>query len=370
MLQNYFKIAWRNLRKNRTYVIINVLGLGIALACCIVAYLNWEYNATYDGHHEHAEEIYRVNFIRQMGGRDIANGSCPMPLALAVQQNIPQVEEAVRYLPSGANFKVETTVFSTGVAGVDPAFFDLFTFDFVQGSAASIEDERTLVIDEELLERHWPDGGNVIGDFMTLVQGDQKIEFKIGGVFKKQPENSSMQQNAYLHVDALLQIQDYEATNWALFNSTFLRIPDPRQVDMVTQELQDYVTVQNDAKEDYKVAHYYLDPFVGMAVRAEKEGTWNHWFSQSLPTAAAAAPGIMSLLLLLIACFNFTNTSIATANRRLKEIGIRKVMGSAKRQIIAQFWGENLLLTFLALALGILIAAFLVPLYSSMWAFL
>jgi ABC-type antimicrobial peptide transport system permease subunit len=124
------------------------------------------------------------------------------------------------------------------------------------------------------------------------------------------------------------------------------------------------------AKQDYKVAEYYLDPFAGMAVRSEREDLWNHWFNQSLPVSAAVAPGIMGILILLIACFNFTNTSIAIANRRIKEIGIRKVMGSSRKQLIAQFLGENILLTFFALIVGLLISVILVPAYSEMWPFL
>jgi ABC-type antimicrobial peptide transport system permease subunit len=128
--------------------------------------------------------------------------------------------------------------------------------------------------------------------------------------------------------------------------------------------------VQNEAKKDYKVDHFYLDHFMGMAVRAEREDIWNHWLNQSLPVAAATAPGIMAFLLLLLACFNFTNTSIAIANRRLREIGIRKVMGSDRRQIVWQFLGENAVLAFFALVAGILFGMILVPAYSAMWVFL
>ena len=107
-----------------------------------------------------------------------------------------------------------------------------------------------------------------------------------------------------------------------------------------------------------------------MAIRAEQEQVWNHWFNQSLPTAAVIAPGIMAALLILLACFNFTNTSIAIANSRLKEIGIRKVMGSQRGQLIAQFMTENMFLALLSMGVALLIAEFLVPAYNEMWPFL
>ncbi|MDH3652108.1 MAG: ABC transporter permease, partial [Saprospiraceae bacterium] len=370
MFKNYLKIAFRNLIKNRVFVFINIIGLGIALSCCIVAYLNWEYNSKFDSHHTHADQIHRVNFIRNMGGRSIQNGSCPFPLAEAAQQNIDQVDQTARFIYAGGNFKVDNHIFSSSLSAVDPEFMDMFTFDYLEGDGSSIRDNTTLLVDEILKEKYWPNKSKIVGETITYIDGDDQFEFKIGGVFKKPPSNSSFQAKAYIGYRSLNSIRQWDMNDWSSFNSTFFRIKDRSNVNIVEEQLAAYVEIQNRAKEDYKVARYYLDPFVGMAVRAEREGTWNHWFSQSLPSAAAAAPGIMALLLLLIACFNFTNTSIAIANRRIKEIGIRKVMGSNKRQIIVQFLGENVLLTFLALLFGILLAAILVPTYSTMWVFL
>lgn len=370
MLKNYLKIAFRNLIKNRVFVVINVLGLGIALACCIIAFLNWEYNAEFDQYHENTDDVYRVNFIREINGRSIPNGSCPFPLAEAIAQNITQVTETARYYPAGGNYKVGDQVFRTWMAAVDPAFVQIFKFELLEGSRQSLQDNSVLWIDEDLKKKYWPSKAEVVGESITYILGEQRHEFKIGAVFKKPPGNSSFGSSAYMSYDVYTQINNWDQNDWSDFNSTLIRVPNPQDVPAVEKQLQDYVGVQNRAKEDYKVARYYLDPFEGLAVRAERDGIYNHWFAQSLPTAAAVAPGIMSLLLLMIACFNFTNTSIAIANRRIKEIGVRKVMGSRKSQIIVQFLGENLLLTFLALLVGILVAAVLTPLYSAMWIFL
>jgi hypothetical protein len=170
--------------------------------------------------------------------------------------------------------------------------------------------------------------------------------------------------------DRIFLIRNWDENDWSEFNTTFVTVKDRVDLPKIEEQLQAYVEIQNRAKEDYKVDHYYLDPFAGMAIRAEREDIWNHWFNDSLPKSAAIAPGIMAILILLIACFNFTNTSIAIANRRIKEIGIRKVMGSRKNQLIAQFLGENIILTFFALLVGLLISYFLVPAYSAMWPFL
>jgi len=370
MFENYLKITFRSLMKNKLFVFINVLGMGMALACCIVAFLNWDYNAKFDAYHEKADKVYRINFVRITNGRPVKNGSCPLPLGKQIEEAIPQLGKVIRYNQVGGNFKVGNVLFRTTVAAVDPSFYDVFTFEMTAGDIAEMTDKRAILISEELKEKYFLDQTDPIGETLTYINGEQRIEYQVRGVFKKPPQNTSFFTQAYVHYDNVFDIEDWKEDNWALFNTTFVSVDDPGMVPQVERQLQDYVAIQNRAKEDYKVAEYYLDPFPGMAVRAEKEQLWNHWFQGSLPTAAAVAPAIMALLILLIACFNFTNTSIAIANRRIKEIGVRKVLGADRKQLVAQFLGENMLLSFMALIAGLLIAALLVPAYSAMWAFL
>ncbi len=371
MIKNFLVITFRNLMKNKLFVFINVLGLAIALACCIVAYLNWEYNSKFDTQHVNAENIYRVNFTRITNGEPIKNGSCPMPLGEVIRQNFSQVDEVIRVFPAGGNFKVGDELFRTAVTCVDPNFFKVFTFEMIYGNGDNLKDKSRIFISDQLAMKYFPDIDDPVDQIITYINGEERIEYMVGGVFKKPPQNSSFEFiEAYVHFDNVFDVQGWDKQDWSLFNTTFLYIKNPKDIDNIEKQLQDYVEIQNRAKEDYKVHEYYLDPFKGMAVRAEREDIWNHWFNNSLPVAAATAPGIMAILILLLACFNFTNTSIAIANKRIKEIGIRKVLGSGKNQLIAQFLGENIILALFALIAGILIASFLVPLYSSMWTFL
>ena len=340
--------------KNKLFVFINVFGLGIALSCCIVAYLNWDYNISFDSHNVNADKIYRVNFIRITNGRPVKNGDCPMPLGESIRGSISQIDKVVRIYPIGGNFKVGDELFRTSVYAIDPDFFNLFTFNMLSGDKSELKDKSKILISTDLVEKHFNET-DPVGQLITYINGDQIIEYIVGGVFEKPPPNSSFQANAYVHFDNVLDIREWDENDWSLFNTTFITVNNPDDIPEIEKQLQSYVEIQNRAKEDYKVNEYYLDPFAGMAVRAERENIWNHWFNQSLPTAAAVAPGIMAILILLIACFNFTNTSIAIANRRIKEIGIRKVMGSHRNQLIAQFLGENIFLTFFAFIVGLLI---------------
>lgn len=370
MLKNYLKITLRSLMKNKLFTFINVFGLGVALACCIVAWLNWDYNVKFDTHHLNAEKIYRINFTRITNGQPINNGDCPMPLGAVIDGGISQVDQVIRFNPIGGNFKVGDDLFNTWMSAVDPNFFDIFTFDLIYGNKEALYDKSRIFISKDIVEKHFPDQPDPVGEMLTYINEDQRIEFIVGGVFKKQPLNSSFYADAYVNYNVVFDVTGWDKNDWSQFNTTFVTVNNPKDVTEIENQLQQYIEIQNRAKEDYKVHKYYLDPFVGMAVRAEREDLWNHWFNNSLPVAAAVAPGVMAVLILLIACFNFTNTSIAIANRRIKEIGVRKVMGAGRKQLIAQFLGENLLLTGIALIVGLLISYFLVPAYSSMWAFL
>ncbi len=370
MFKNYLKVTFRNLMKNRLFVFINVMGLGIALACCIVAFLNWDYNVKFDAYHTNADKTYFVNFVRITNGQPIKNGNAPLPLGDQIETSISQVDQVIRYYPIGGNFRVGNEVFRTSLSAVDPEFFDVFTFPMEAGSAEGLQDKQSIVISTELREKYFPDQENPVGESLTYINGEERLDFKVVGVFREPPSNNSFYEEAYIRYDQAMDIIGLKRDDWAQFNNTFVTINNPADVPEVERQLQAYVDIQNKAKEDYKVDTYFLNPFHGSAIRAERENYWNHWLNNSLPTAAAVAPGIMALLILLIACFNFTNTSIAIANRRIKEIGIRKVLGSNRRQLIAQFLGENVILVFMSLLVGVILAAFLVPAYSAMWPFL
>lgn len=371
MISNYFKITFRNLWKNKLFVAINIAGLGIAIACCIVAYLNWQFNSEFDAQHVNADQIYRVNFTRITSDQSIKNGMCPAPLGQIMTENFAGVDDVIRYYPSGGNFKVGQEVFNANITSVDENFFEVFTFDMMHGSPDQLKDQRAIYINDKLAIRHFPNLENPVGQTMTYIYGDKRIDFSVAGVFRLPAINNSFQRaESFVHYDNSQEIGGMLTNNWKHFNTTFVRVNTPEAVPDIERQLNEYVAVQNEAKKDYKVESYYLDPFAGMAVRAEHDDVWNHWTGNSLPIAAAIAPGIMAILLLLLACFNFANTSIAIANRRIKEIGIRKVLGSNKRQLVAQFLGENMILTGMAVIFGVALSALLVPAYSAMWVFL
>ena len=370
MLKNYLSITLRSMMKNKVFIFINLLGLGIAIACCIVSYLNWDYSRTFDHNHLNSESIYRVQCWHELDGKRNRYAVAPAPLAGIVKQNFTDVDATVRYTTSTSNIRIGNDLFATRVSYADSAFFHLFTFELVDGSFSSFPDKSNIFISEDLAKKYFS-ASHVAGRHLVQINQGAVKEFTIGGVFKVQPLNSSF------GFEAITLWDNYKDTkpgnvsvddDWKSLVMVFLKINDPTRVQAVTQQLQSYIEPQNNAREDLQFSEYYLQNFKTLASSFYGD-TWlnGELLRWGFPPTVIHGPGIMAVFLLLLACFNFTNTSVAVSGRRLKEIGIRKTMGGVRMQLIAQFLGESLLLCFFALILGILMAEFLAPAYSSMW---
>lgn len=369
MLKNYLKITLRSLMKSKVFVLINVLGMGIALACCVVAYLNYDYNNSYDEQHENVSSVYRINFIREFQERSNKYGITPSPMVRSLRENLMEVDNMIRYTPSGSNVRIGDEVFGTTIAFTDPAILEVFTFPLISGSAKELEDKGKILISDELAEKYFGDE-DPLGKQITQLFGEGTKEYIVGGVFEKMVSNSSFQFDALTYYDSYYDVNpDSDEMSWKDYSTVFLEIKNESRIPVVTEHLQSYIEAQNLARDDFKITKFYLEPFEGFAIRAEQEQIRSHWFRGSLPTAAVIAPNVMAVLLLLIACFNFTNTSIAISSKRLKEIGIRKVMGGMRKHLILQFLGENILLCLMALVVGLIMSEFLVPAYNKLWDF-
>jgi len=378
MIKNYLLITLRSLAKNKLFIFINVFGMGIAIACCIVAYVNWEFAATWDSKHINTDQIYRVQLVRDFQGRTERYGMAPMPLGNFVKQNFKEVSKVVRYTSSYCDIRIGEEVFGTQMVFVDSGFFDLFTYELKYGTFPDFYDKSKVFISDEVALKYF-NQEDVVGRTITqIVLGKDGVrrpkEFIIGGVFKQLPQNSSFRFEVVTLFDNFWDINldpDMSESSWKRWNTLFIEIKDQSAVASVTQQLQNYIEPQNKAREDFKVTSYYLENFNGMMQRNRANPRVNNdWLYGGIPSEAVTLPAIMAGLLLLLACFNFTNTSIAISSRRLKEIGIRKVMGGMRSQLVFQFLGENLILCFLGLAAGLLIAEWLVPAYDSLWPWL
>lgn len=369
MFKNYLVVILRNLYKNKVFALINILGLGIALALCIVAYFNHMFEAGWDGQHVNRTKIYKINIFRDMQARNQEYGISPMTLGLEIKKDISGLENVVRYMRSYSPVKVEHEIFNKRVAYVDPDFLDMFTFPLISGSKGILEEKGSVLISEQLAGILFGDQ-DPVGKIITIYNDSEKaFTYMVQGVFENLPLNSSFRIDIMTRFDNFVDMWGLDETNWQYWvAATFIQVPDPSHVDRVKEMLRKYIPVQNEAREDFKITDFRIIPL--KKVGKNNRDVWSNWLINSMHPAAIVAPPIMAILILLIASFNFTNTAIASAGKRLKEIGIRKVVGGQKRQLVVQFLMENLIVCFFALIVALAIAKFLVPAYSSMWEYM
>ncbi|MGH7493662.1 MAG: ABC transporter permease [bacterium] len=369
MLKNYFKIAYRNLLKNKLYSVINVFGLSVAIAFCIVAYLNHDYNFSFDSFHQNAEKIFRVKSVRVSQGREQPWGSVPRPLGPALAQDFPAIEKAVRLTANGVVFRHGDKVFNENVLHADPGFFEMFTFPLKYGNPEVLRDKNKIVLSEALATKYFGDE-NPIGKQVTMRYRDgQPREFFVGAVAQKIPDNSSIQFDALAAFEVLLDAGIDKADDWSDWaHVLFVQISDRTQIANLSNSMAPYLAVHNAAvAPEWQIKRFHFDPLHGLALKGRE--TRFEILKEAMHPAGMISPSIIAALLLLMACFNYINTSIAYSSQRLKEIGIRKVVGGVRRQLIWQFLGENLLLCTIALLAALALAEVFVPAYDNLWAY-
>lgn len=370
MLRHYLLLALRHISKNKLFILVNISGLAVAIACCTVAYYLYDFNATFDGHHAQAQSIYRVSSIRTFQNSFSKYGHAPLALGTALRSASGESDKAVRYVTGTISTRVNELTFSETISYTDPEFFELFTFETVDGTL-SLQRKSAIVISDEMALKYF---GSVNAAGKELVQlmgeGKQKL-FTVAGVFRRPPNNSSFTLQAYVHFDN--QADDnprFDENDWAPRAAVYVQMPDRNRVEPLQTELLKFKEANNLAREDFLIDRFVLEPLPGLARQDSYQNTRGVWTNYAAHISAVVGTAAMGILILLIACFNLTNTAIAVSSGRLKEIGMRKVLGSGKHQVIGQYFGEVFLVCLLAMALGLLIADLvLIPAFNSLWTF-
>ncbi len=372
MVKNYLLITLRSMMKNKLFIFINVFGMAVAIAQCINGYFAYEYDNTFDVIHTNRASIYRVSAVREFENTLTPYGYAPFPLGDLVDKTFPDVDQSSRYFHSWSNFKLEDDLFPANISYVDPEFFQLFSFELLAGTRADLTDKTSVFISEEMAVRLFENAAGAIGKTLTQVYGQELKEVKIAGVFKDPPMNSSFYRkdgSAYMNFENYKdEHKDVREDDWKVMSTLFVQINDASRLAAVHKQLQPFKENNNKVREDFQINEFVLTPLTTMAHQDRaadlRTATW-----AAPPISAVIGSNVMGVLALLLACFNLTNTSIAISSRRLKEIGIRKVMGSQRKHLIMQYLGETLLICVMALLVGLVISDFMVRGWNVMWQY-
>ncbi len=364
MIKNYIKTTIRHLQKNKGYVLINIVGLGAALSMCIVAYLTWSFDKNFDGFHQKRAQLTRISTIDATDGTVYA--TAPAPLA-SIGKGIEGVEAAVPIDIWRLNISNSNNTFFDRILFTKASFFDWFDFRIIEGDPR-LDDLSSVVISESAAKKYFG-SKDPIGEMISInADSERKHTLIVTAVVDDAPLNSS------LHYDFITNNGNQESvsgvrnadTDWSFWRSSlFLALEDPHHADHVQAELNKYVPIHQEALSDFNTGKFELQPFVGMA---QRNRSYNRESLRSgIPPSAIWGHALLSVLLLLSTCFNFINTTISLARKRLKEIGVRKVMGSSQSHLIVQMLSESLMICLLGTVLSLVISHFILQWYNAKW---
>ncbi len=365
MLRNYLTIIFRNLWRNKLYTSVNMVSLAVGIASIVWGIQTYRYGFSYNNFHKDQKNIFRV--LTKVAGNDNLKGYCPQYLAQMAKNDFPSVKEAVRWDSRGLNVKAgQNEPFESQAHFTDPQFFDFFNFPLLRGTA-QIQDHSTIVITEKAAKKFFGEE-DPIGKTLILYSDEPfKLPLKVTGILKNPPANSSIQFEMITNNDNQLRPDGSAPKNdgWEwMSDAVFIKLSNPADAPKLAAAFNKYVPLQNSARIFIKLKSFSLDPLSEVANEIDID---NNGLYSRPNDSATYGPLALSILILLSACLNFANTSVARSNSRLKEIGVRKVMGSLYSQIIFQQLLECALIVLLAIGLSIVLNNFWLPTFNSMF---
>ncbi|MFT3911714.1 MAG: ABC transporter permease [Ferruginibacter sp.] len=366
MYTNFFKIVFRNLWRYKGYALINVIGMAIGIAAMVWGYQDYRFARSYDNFHKDQENIYRgITYKKDAEGM---KGIFPMAVVQQVKNDFPGIKEAVRLDSRRMNIKCDTSdAFSENVHFTDQSFFNLFNFPLVAGNN-NINDRNSVLITEKTAKKYFGNE-NPIGKVLSFYAGETyAMPLTVRGVLQDVPINSSIQFDFLTNFDNQLKMDGSKIApdNWAWFlDAAFFRIPDAATASRLEKEMNKYLAIQNKAKEDWQVTGFKLITLKENAELGEVVSANN--LRMRPDDSAAYGPFVLAFLIFLSSCLNFSNTTVARANKRLKEIGMRKVMGSTHAQLILQLLMECSIIVIAAILLSVLLNMWWLPAFNQMF---
>ena len=360
MIKNYFKLGLRNLAKNRLSSSINILGLALAVGCCMVVFAFFDWSMHLDNFQHKLNNIFVVERVSEKNGKQQLWGNSPAPLGPMLKGDFPQIKSITRVTDKGVIIKQGDNVFRESVSFVDNNFYDTFDFAVKWGNKKHFSDEDGIVLTSELSEKLFgkenPVGKNVSAGFNINGQ-DQLINFTVKGVMAKRRVESSWYFSSLVPFSKMIAMGMNKSGDWSQsVDITFVEAANKAALAPAIQQGKKYLQLYNTANKNDKIVAFNFQPLTTMNTHAYKVN--NERFATT-NIIGFIMLSVIAIATLLLVYFNYMNIAIASASTRLKEIGVRKVMGSSRKQIIFQFIFENLMLCIIAVAVGLLLAKYI-----------
>ncbi len=363
MFRNYLRIALRNIKKHKSYSIINILGLAIGMACCILITSYVLYELSYDKYHENANRIYRLKSDAQIGDNHLHLPKSSPPMAEYMVENFPEVLNAVRIRELGSvpvRYR-ENQYYEERIFYADNSLFDIFTFPLLKGDPkTALKTAYTTVITEDTARKYFGEK-DPIGKVLSV---DEGVNFTVTGVVSNVPRNSHYIFDMLCSFETHAQNNRFDMVNWLSLNYyTYILIQRGSSSRTLEQKFPDMIAtnagnILNAVKGKLTLT---LQPLTGIHLRSRLEQE----ISATSNIAYVYIFSAIALFILFIACMNFMNLATARSTKRAKEVGMRKVLGAHRAKIIRQFLSESLITSGIACVVALLIVEIALPLFRS-----
>jgi putative ABC transport system permease protein len=362
MLKNYLKIALRNLRRHKGYTFINIAGLAIGMACCALMLLFIRHELSYDRFHKRADRIYRMTMSMPREGKTHIGSVMAAPIGPALAEEYPEILQAVRlqspYNSTPVKYQAQQ-FYEEKLYYADPNIFEVFDFPLQQGNAASaLQNPKSVVLSQDAARKYFG-AETPIGKILQIERGER--EFQVTGVLQPIPPTS------HVRPDFLIPFSNLHArqlSNWWMFSyPTYVLLDDKASAANVTAKLPEFVKKHySNGPPGFAGLSLDMQPLVDIHLRSD----FNNGAGELSPMTYLYLFAALAALIIAIACVNFMNLATARSQHRAREVGVRKVVGGLRLQLVLQFLAESIILAFLAIIGAAVMIEFFLPAFNEL----
>ncbi|XWN35904.1 MAG: FtsX-like permease family protein [Balneola sp.] len=363
MLENYFKIAWRNLVRNKSYAVLNVLGLSIGLACCIIITLYVLNELSYDKFHDNYDELYRVVETMEVEGKQETYATTFSALAPSLKNSFPEIEHITHLYPvSGLVTGPNNIKFQEDrIILADTSFLEMFSFRLLSGDQGTALDKPFSMVITKATATKFFGNENPVGKSLSFKDAREKFDFEITGVIESPPSNSHISFDYILSYESLKTLRAWEYnTKYYPPMYTYAQIPSQNIVDKISSYIPQFAD-QYYGEDNSSANSFSFQPLADIHLRSNLQNELSTNFDISYIYIFLAISGFI----LIIACINFMNLATASSMKRIKEVGMRKTLGAEKSQLVRQFLSEAILMSTLSLVIAVFIVEAVIPYFNA-----
>lgn len=352
MFKNYFKTASRSALRNPLGTFINIFGLSIAIGVCVMTYSFMNQSLNTDKFHENKDRVFLTTIFADRDGETTQYGVTPVPLAEHLRDDFANIEKVCRIHDHNAVIRLNDQVFYEDIRLVDGEFLEMFTFPLKWGDKKSLYEPNSIILSEEVSNKFFNTENPIGKEVLVIFKSGEKKYFEIAGVAEGFPNMAEIEFDFLVNYSNI-EVADanHNPADWAKFlDATLIQLNDPSTIANVASGMNKYLQLQNEVNKDWAIQDF---EFISINDLYLSSSNIEQAISYDDRKPGRVTLPFIAAFMLILACLNYVNMAINSIAKRLKEIGVRKVMGADKRKVMVQFLAENVFVTSFAMLLGL-----------------